>query len=54
MRVPSPQSMQARNDYLDMVLGKLPEIEDKRSASRMNRDQMSDGSTTAMTNSSKA
>ena len=37
-----------------MVLGKLPEIEDKRSASRMNRDQMSDGSTTAMTNSCKA
>ena len=31
-RVPSAQSIQARNDYLDKVLGKLPEIDDKKSA----------------------
>ena len=53
-RIPSPQSMQARNDYLDMVLGKLPEIEGKKSANRANREQISDGSTTAMSSSPKA
>ena len=37
-RVQSPLSMQARNDYLDMVLGKLPEIEDKKSTGRVNRE----------------
>ena len=31
-RIPSAQSIQARNDYLDKVLGKLPEIDEKKSA----------------------
>ena len=54
MRVPSPQSAQARNDYLDSVLGKLPEIDGKKSACRGSRELISDGSTTAMSISPKA
>ena len=54
IRVPSAQSAQARKAHLDSILGKLPHIDENKSASRGGQDQISDGSTTAMSSSSKA
>ena len=54
IRVPSAQSAQARKAYLDSVLGKLPEIGDKKSTTRGKQELSSDGSTTAMSSSPKA
>ena len=50
-RIPSAHSMQQREDYLDKVLGKLPEIQNQKTAKNLGQQSgTSEGSTTAMTN----